>query len=238
MKILALEASANTVSVCVTDGAKLTGEYTINHKKTHSQTLMPMIEELLKTLELSLDEIDLIAVSKGPGSFTGLRIGVETAKALSHGANKPIAGVDTVFAMAHNFCYADSDMLIAPIMDARRNQVYTGLFRAENGKIKEEMKTCAIGIDTLVSQIKKSGKNALFLGDGVLVHKEFLEKELGEKAFFAPPNNNMQKASSVAIAAESYYENKEYDTYLSLLPEYLRVSQAEREYNEKNKKGE
>ncbi len=235
MTVLALEASANVVSVAVVRENKLLGEYTVNHKKTHSQTLMPVIEELLKICDVNTEDIDLIAVSKGPGSFTGLRIGVETAKALAHGINKPLAGVDTTFAMAHNLLCADSEKLIVPIMDARRNQVYTGVYKAEHGKIETVFETMPIGIDELKCKIAQLGKKAIFLGDGVLVHREFLQNELGDYAEFAPVNNAVQRASSVAIAAEDAYKDKEFDSYISLLPEYFRKSQAEREYEENNK---
>lgn len=235
MRILSLEASANTVSVAVVESDKLIGEYTINHKKTHSQTLMPMIEELLKNCEIDAESIDLVAVSKGPGSFTGLRIGVETAKALAHGLKKPIAGVDTTYAMAHNLLAADPNKLIVPIMDARRNQVYTGIYKTSGTEIETVFETAAMGIDELATKIKETNKNAIFLGDGVAVHSGFLKETLGSLAEFAPINNSMQRASSVALAAKDAYKNKEFDTYLSLVPEYLRKSQAEREYDERNK---
>lgn len=233
MKVLALEASANTVSVAIVDENKLIGEYSVNHKKTHSQTLMPMIEELLKNCEA--EDIDLIAVSKGPGSFTGLRIGVETAKALAHGMGKPLAGVDTTYAMAYNLLAADENKLIVPIMDARRNQVYTGIYKSEKDRIGVVEKTAATGIDELCAKLISFGKKVIFMGDGVLVHREYIEEKMGALAEFAAVNNSMQRASSVALAAFEAYKDKEFDTYLSLVPEYLRKSQAEREYDEKNK---
>lgn len=237
MKVLALESSANTVSVAIAEDNKLVGEYTINHKKTHSQTLMPMIEELIRNCEIDLGSIDVVAVSKGPGSFTGLRIGVETAKALAHGMGKSAAGVDTTYAMAYNLLMADREKLIVPIMDARRNQVYTGIYKTTGERIETVEKTMAIGIDELAEKIKILNKTAVFLGDGVEVYSGFLKENLNDLAEFAPANNAMQRASSVALAAVEVYKNKEFDTYLSLVPEYLRKSQAEREYDEKMKKG-
>ncbi len=230
MKILALDASANVVSVAVVCDGVIVGEHTQNHKKTHSQTLMPMIEAVLKMCDTDISEIDKIAVSNGPGSFTGLRIGVETAKALAHGINKPIIGVDTTLAMAYNLLFCGD--LIVPIMDARRNQVYTGVYESENGRIKTVIETLAIGIDELVEKLKKLNKRCVFLGDGVFVHKEYLKEALLENALFAEANNNMQRASSVAVAAVLSEATE--DTYLTLEPMYLRKSQAEREYDEKN----
>ncbi len=237
MKILAIEAAANVVSVAITDDNKLIGEYTINYKKTHSQTLMPMIKQLTEECEISGEDIDLIAVSNGPGSFTGLRIGVETAKALAHGWKKKVVGVDTTYAMACNLGFCDKNTYVVPIMDARRNQVYTGIYCFENDKITTVMETDAIKISDLTDIILKSGKNAVFLGDGVLVYQKFIKEALGDRAFFANVNNNMQRAASVAVVASKLYENKEFDTYLSLVPKYLRKSQAEREYEEKQKNG-
>lgn len=235
MKVLAIDASANVVGVAITDNNKLIAEYTLNHKKTHSQTLMPMVEDVMKASEISGSDIDLIAISNGPGSFTGLRIGVETAKALAHGWQKPLAGVDTTFAMACNLLFCDKDKYIIPIMDARRNQVYTGVYKSEKGKISVVKDTEAVPIETLLDFVLQSKKEAVFLGDGIFVYENIIRETLGEKAIFAKMNNNMQRAASVAVAAYFAYENKEYDTYLSLTPKYLRKSQAEREYEEKQK---
>lgn len=232
MKILALDASANVVSVAVVCDGKIVGESTLNHKKTHSQTLMPMIEDVLKMCDTDISDIDAVAVSKGPGSFTGLRIGVETAKALAHGINKPVFGVDTTLAMAHNLLYCSD--LIVPIMDARRNQVYTGVYESKNGRLETVIETTAMGIDELAQRLLETKRRCVFLGDGVFVYKEYLKEALLENAFFAEANNNMQRASSVAVAV-CLADIKE-DSYLSLEPMYLRKSQAEREYEEKNKK--
>ena len=231
MKILALDASANVVSAAIVQDGVLIGEYTVNHRKTHSQTLMPMISDILKMCETDISDIDVVAVSKGPGSFTGLRIGVETAKALAHGINKPVIGVDTTFAMAHNLIYCGE--LIVPIMDARRNQVYSGIYESVNGKIETLMEKAALGIDELAEKLLKMKRKCVFLGDGVLVHRQYLKNKLGELSEFAYANNNMQRAASVAVAALS--GNIKPDTYLSLEPVYLRKSQAEREYEEKSK---
>lgn len=241
MKVLAIDASANVVSVALTDNDKLIGEYTINHKKTHSQTLMPMIENLLSACEIEGKNIDLIATTTGPGSFTGLRIGVETAKALAHGWQKPIAGVDTTFAMACNIEFCGKDTYIVPIMDAKRNQVYTGIYMSDGENITTVKGTCAISISELLDIVFSSGKDAVFLGDGVQVYKDIIKEKLKEKALFAKVSNNMQRAASVAVAANMVYKNKPYDTYLSLIPQYFRKSQAEREYEEKqilNNEGE
>jgi len=153
MKILAVDTSATVASVAITDGERLAAEMILNHKKTHSETLMPMIDTLFQSSEMKISDIDLFAVSNGPGSFTGLRIGVAAVKALAHACNKPVVGVSTLEAMAYNLPYADG--LIAPIMDARRNQVYTALYKYENSHMTEIMPPCAMDICELVfSNIK------------------------------------------------------------------------------------
>ena len=127
MKLLVLDSSGLVASVAIMEDDTLIGEYTINHKKTHSQTLLPMLDEVVKMTETNLDEIDAIAIAKGPGSFTGLRIGSATAKGLGLALNKPIVAVPTVDAIAYNLY--ETKGYICPIMDARRNQVYTGTYR-------------------------------------------------------------------------------------------------------------
>ncbi|MBE7026870.1 MAG: tRNA (adenosine(37)-N6)-threonylcarbamoyltransferase complex dimerization subunit type 1 TsaB [Ruminococcaceae bacterium] len=234
MKILALDASSGVASAALVCDDILVGEYTINHKKTHSQTLMPMISSLLEDCESKLSEIDAFAISVGPGSFTGLRIGIATAKGLAHASGKPIVGVSTLEAMAYNLPFCKD--LIVPIMDARRDQVYGGAYHWEDDGLCTVCEPCAVSIDEILDIVKRENKKAVFIGDGILRFKEQIECELGDMCEFAFANSNMQRASSVAVLAKKKIEAGEAVSCEKITPVYLRKSQAEREYDEKNNK--
>lgn len=231
MKILALDSSGLVASVAVAEDDILVAEYTVNYKKTHSQTLMPMLQAVKEMTELDLESVDAIAIAAGPGSFTGLRIGSATAKGLGLALDKPIVEVPTVAGLAYNIW--GSDKLICPFMDARREQVYTGLFRFEkedNGyrmvTVKEQ---CAIGIADMIEEINRLGEEVIFLGDGVPVYEKKLVEGLQVSYSFAPAHANRQRAASVAALAEIYYKEGKQVPAGEHQPEYLRLSQAERE---------
>lgn len=234
MKVLAVDTSSLVAAVAVVDNSRVLGEYSINHKKTHSQKLMPMIKEIMESLELSPNDIDIYAASSGPGSFTGLRIGITTIKAIAFAAQKPVISVPTLDALAYNIPIPG--VIICPIMDARNSQVYSALYKLEKGfpaKITEYM---GVPIAELVQIIKGKNSSAVFTGDAVEMHKDFLKSELEDKCEFAPGNLLLQRGSSVAqialkMASEGLLEN-----CFDMAPFYLRKSQAEREY-EKNKLG-
>lgn len=231
MKILAIDTSANVAAAAVTEDDILLGEYILNHKKTHSQKIMVMIESLLNDLELTVQDIDLFAVANGPGSFTGLRIGVATMKALAHSVNKPIVGVSSLAGMAYNLPYAEH--IIVPIMDARKNRVYTASYIWDEG-FKELTEPEAI---TIKECVENCGEflDTIFVGDGAVIHKEYIKEKLGEHAIFAPAPALMQRASSVAALAAQKAKKGKINNYLELKPVYLRKSQAERELEEKEK---
>ena len=231
MKVLALDSSGLVASVAIVQDDELLGEYTINHKKTHSQTLLPMLDEVAKMIELDMNSIDFIAVSAGPGSFTGLRIGSATAKGLALALDKKIVSVPTIDAMAYNLW--GSDAQICPIMDARRNQVYTGLYQFEDDHMNTILPECDLMIDEIVSRNNESGKKTVFLGDGVAVFKEYIEGNIKVSYSFAPANNNKQRASSVAALGIELYKAGKAEDAKEHKPEYLRLSQAERERQEK-----
>ena len=231
MKVLALDSSGLVASVAIVQDDELLGEYAINHKKTHSQTLLPMLDEVAKMIELDMNSIDFIAVSAGPGSFTGLRIGSATAKGLALALDKKIVSVPTIDAMAYNLW--GSDAQICPIMDARRNQVYTGLYQFEDDHMNTILPECVLMIDEIVSRINESGKKTVFLGDGVAVFKEYIEGNIKVSYSFAPANNNKQRASSVAALGIELYKAGKAEDAKEHKPEYLRLSQAERERQEK-----
>ena len=233
MKILALDSSGLVASVAIVSDDDLIGEYTVNYKKTHSQTLLPMLDEVAKMVELDLSTIDVIAVSAGPGSFTGLRIGSATAKGLALALNKEIVAVPTVDALAYNM-WGCRD-LVCPLMDARRNQAYTGLYRFSDGKMDTLIKQCVVQIDEIIDKINKEGQKVIFLGDGVPVFKEYIRENITVPYDFAPAMCNKQRASAVACLGQILFgEGKAVPAY-EHKPEYLRLSQAERERQEKER---
>lgn len=234
MRILGIESSSLVASVAVVTDDVLTAEYTVNFKKTHSQTLLPMIDEVARMLELDLKTVDAIAVSGGPGSFTGLRIGSATAKGLGLALDKPLIHVPTVDAMAYNL-YGTS-AVICPIMDARRNQVYTGLytFREEFRVIRPQ---CAMDIRELIEELNEAAAQVIFLGDGVPVYKQVIEEMMTVGHSFAPAQSNCQRAASVAALGAVYYAEGRVESAMDHAPDYLRKAQAERELEEAKRQG-
>jgi tRNA threonylcarbamoyladenosine biosynthesis protein TsaB len=234
MKILGLDSSGLVASVALVEEDNLIGEYTINYKKTHSQTLLPMLDELKKMTELDLDTIDAIAIAAGPGSFTGLRIGSATAKGLGLALDKPIVPVPTVDALAYNLCgHRD---VVCPLMDARRNQTYTGLYVFDGNQMKTLLTQCAVDIKEVLDKINEIGKAVVFLGDGVPVFQEEIRTNLQVPYTFAPAHVNKQRAASVATLGSVLLSQGKYEDAASHAPEYLRLSQAERERLAKEEK--
>lgn len=231
MKILGIDSSGLVASVAVTEDDNLLGEFTMNYKKTHSQTLLPMLDELAKMIELDLNTIDAIAVSGGPGSFTGLRIGSATAKGLGLALEKPLIHIPTVDALAYNLC-GHRDM-VCPLMDARRNQTYTGLYAFDGNKMQVELAQCAVGIDEIVEKINEKQRAVVFLGDGVPVFETYIREQIKVPYTFAPAHVNKQRAAAVAALGEIYYNEGKTETAAEHRPDYLRLSQAERERMER-----
>lgn len=233
MRVLALDSSGLVATVAIVEEEQTVAEYTVNYKKTHSQTLLPMLDEVVKMTEFDLQTIDAIAVAGGPGSFTGLRIGSATAKGLGLALDKPLIHVPTVDGMAYNLYGCQG--LICPIMDARRSQVYTGIYHNENEfEIVEPQ--MAIAVQELILKLNQYGEKVTFLGDGVPVYKELLEKGLTVEYHFAPAHVNRQRAASVGVLGLKYLSEGKIETAREHQPEYLRVSQAERERAEKDGK--
>lgn len=231
MKILALDSSGLVASVAVIEDDNLLGEYTVNYKKTHSQTLLPMLDEVAKMIELDLKTVDAIAVSAGPGSFTGLRIGSATAKGLGLALEKPLIHIPTVDALACNL-WGHQD-LICPLMDARRNQTYTGIYEFENGELETLKEQCAVGINEIVDHINQIGRPVVFLGDGVPVFRDYIEEHCKVHHSYAPAHMNKQRAGAVAFLALKYAKEGKLETAAEHKPDYLRLSQAERERKER-----
>lgn len=235
MNILALDSSGLVASVALLTEEKIIGEYTINHKQTHSQTLLPMLSNLVEQLGVELKEIDFIAISEGPGSFTGLRIGAATAKGLGLALNRPLVSVPTLEAMAQQLWGVSGN--ICPIMDARRNQVYTGVYEflldETLNVIKEQ---CAISIEELICWANKSATPITFLGDGVEVHRDYIQENITVEYKFAPMFSNRQRGAALGVRALEYIRQEKIQKASEHNPNYLRQSQAERERLEREGK--
>lgn len=220
---LALESSAKTASVALCNEDGLLAQSFQNSGLTHSRTLLPMVEDMLRNQGLSVSDLDLIAVSHGPGSFTGVRIGVSTVKGLAWAAEKPVCGVSTLEAMAYN-AVGVADGLVCCVMDARRGQFYNALFEIIDGKPVRLCEDRAIDAGQLVSEIKNCKNSIFIVGDGGVLCYNALEKE-GVPALLAPEALRYQTAWGVLLAAQ----DKPTISANDLLPVYLRLSQAERE---------
>lgn len=232
MKIIALDSSGLVASVAIVTEEELIAEYTINYKKTHSQTLLPMLDEIIKMVELDFTQVEAIAVAGGPGSFTGLRIGSATAKGLGLALEKPIIAVPTIEGIAYNLY--GTDKVICPLMDARRNQVYTGLYEfTKDNKFMILQSQIAIGIEEIIEQINRLNREVIFLGDGVPVQKEIIEKNVIVPYSYAPSHLSRQRAGSIGALAINYYKEEKFCKAKDHVPNYLRLSQAERELKEK-----
>ena len=235
MKILGLDSSGLVASAAIVEDGILLAEYTTNYKKTHSQTLLPMLDEIRKMIDLNLAEVDAIAIASGPGSFTGLRSGAATAKGLGLALDKPLVEVPTLEGLAYNLC--GCKQLVCPLMDARRNQVYTGIYEFVKGNQEYELgiveSQCAVDITEIISKLNELGREVIFLGDGVPVYQKVIEEKLQVPYSFAPANNNRQRAASIAALGAIYYKVGKTVSAAAHQPEYLRKSQAEREQEEK-----
>ena len=226
MLILAFESSAKAASAALVKDGRLISQYSQCSGLTHSRTLLPMGEDMLKNAELKLSDVDLVAVAHGPGSFTGIRIGVSMVKGLAWAAEKPCVGVSTLEALAWHGIAAGG--YVCPVMDARRNQVYNAIFKIENGRPVRITEDRPIALEELAAEIKVIGAPMFLVGDGAELTHKYLSGQ-GLESLVAPENLRWQSAWGVAMAAE----DKEPGDADSLLPVYLRLSQAERERNER-----
>ena len=251
MRIIGIDSSGPVAGVAIVEDEKLIAEYNVEYEKKHSTTLLPMLDEITKMVNFDINTADAIAVTSGPGSFTGIRIGGAMAKGLAYGIGKPIVPVPTLSALAYNFY--DAPGIICPIMDARRQQVYNAFFKYENHHLVnvtgpraipivdviaelEELWTCkntnyvsGICQDEKLERTGNLDTQVIFLGDGVPVYKDIIEEKMTVPFTFAPANLNRQKASSVAaLGALMYAEGKVVDAD-DFRPDYLRKSQAEQQ---------
>lgn len=242
LKILALDSSGLVASVALAEDDNLIAEYTVQYKKTHSQTLLPMLEEIVRMVEMDLSTVDAIAVAAGPGSFTGLRIGSATAKGMAFALGKPIIPVPTVDGLAFQM-YGAKD-LVCPIMDARRSQVYTGIYEfmpGQIGRFSYDMRVireqCAVAFDEIAEALNGLDRSVIFMGDGVPVFWERMEQVMRVPYTAAPLHRARQSAAAVASLGRLYYEQGRTVDGAVFVPEYLWLSQAERERAEKEREG-
>ena len=233
MKILALDSSGLVASAAVVEDDVLIAEYTTDYKKTHSQTLLPMLDEIRQMIDLDLHTIDAIAISAGPGSFTGLRIGAATAKGLGLALNLPLVEVPTLEGLAFNLW--GTDKLVCPIMDARRSQVYTGVYAFDDRTLKVLKPQMAISVEELTDLLNGMGREVLFLGDGVPVYQALIDEKMKVPYHYVPAHLNKQRAAAVAALGEIYFREGKIEHARDHQPDYLRLSQAERERAEAEK---
>ena len=226
--ILAIDSTATVSSVAVRRGGETLGEYHLNCGSTHSVTLLPMAEHLLSQCSLSLDDVDIFAVSQGPGSFTGVRIGAALVKGLAFKEEKPCVGVSALEALAYNLCGTVG--IICPCMNARRGQVYTAIFHGDGKGIERLTEDSALSVEELSALLAEYSEKVYFCGDGY-----FLTEHLTDTV--TPEVLRLQNAASVAAVAEKIYDEAEDKSFSpdSLVPTYLRKPQAERERLEKER---
>jgi len=230
MKILSLDCATESATCAILDDNKVLGEITYNYKKQHSQILMPMIDELFNNTNMSISNIDAFVASKGPGSFTGLRIGMATIKGLSQGTKKPFVTVSTLDSLAYNLAYTGG--IICPILDALRDNVYTALYTFENCELERISDYVNISINDLINMLSHKNCNITFVGAGVSKFKEKLIENL-PKVIFAPAHLNLARATSLGELGLKLLSNGVADNLYSSVPIYLRKPQAEREYEDK-----
>ena len=234
MKILGIDSSGLVASAAIADEKNIIAEFTVNNKQTHSQTLLPMIEKVVDMSGIELEQIDAIAIAAGPGSFTGLRIGSATAKGIGLALKKPIVSIPTLEGLAYRVSVFDG--IICPIMDARRNQVYTGIYKMDKGNLVCLSEQKAVDIHEIMEELEKYDDKVIFLGDGVEVQRDTIEKEFKKEYCFAPIHLSKQSAAAVAVLGEIYFNQGKAEDAAVHLPIYLRKSQAEREREERLKK--
>lgn len=227
MRVLAIDSSCSAATCAVVSDKKVEAQIYMNDKLQHSVVLFPMIEEILKMLDITIDDIDGVAVSGGPGSFTGLRIGVSAAKGIAQGGNKKFIGISSLDAMA--FQQVGFDGIICPIMDALRDNVYTSLYIWKDSNLCKIADYQAVHIDELIDKLQSMGDKVIFCGDAACNHKEKIIDKLKDKAHFAPLISTMPSAASIGELAILRFNEGIEDNIYTYSPIYIRKSQAERE---------
>lgn len=225
MKILSLETSSNNCSIAIIDENHIIADFNLNIGTTHSQNLLPMIDNIINFSNMALEDIDVFACSIGPGSFTGLRIGISTIKGFAISLNKPVIGIPSLVGLAYNIPYFDG--IICSILDAKNDNIYAAIFEYKNRPVMMGNYISA-EFNSLIEILEKNDRKIIFIGDGVEVYKNKLIEIFGNRALFVPHHLNIQSAKSIAKAALDKAFLNEYDDYDSINPLYLKKSQAER----------
>lgn len=226
MRTLAVETATVTASCAVVEDGRVLGELNTSHAKTHSQQLVPMIQSLLELLDLKTDQIDLFAASIGPGSFTGLRIGIVTVKGMAFALKKPVCGVPTLDALAYSV--NDFDGVVCPMLDARNSQVYTAVYRKNNGQFSRISDYLAIPAAELAGMLADYREEVLILGDGAPLHYETIKNMVQQPVWQADKALFLPRAACSALLAEKQVQSGNVSSPFELKPFYLRKSQAER----------
>lgn len=235
MKILSVDTTGSAASAALSEDDSLLCEYTLNHKKTHSRMILPMIDKLLSDTETDISQIDLFAVSSGPGSFTGLRIGVATMKGFAYALKKPLIAVNTLEVLAEALPYADA--VVVPVIDARNKNVYAAAYNTCGGVLETVFEPMACAIDELLALCaEQEEKSFLFTGDGAVIHREFILNTLESRAAFAPLHALLPRAAALASRAFALYDPARDYLVRDAVPVYLKKSQAERELELKHKR--
>ena len=225
MLILSIDSSTPVAGIAVSDGMQLLGEITLNTKNTHSEKLMPLVKHLLDELALSVNDLDAIAVTQGPGSFTGLRIGMATAKGLAQGAGKKLIAVPTLDCLAQNLLHYPG--IICPIMNAQKKQVYTAIYRSGRDKLERLSDYQAIAVEQLAAQLKELQEDVWFVGDGVAAFADVFQELLGDACRFADGHNILPRAGALAMLAAERASEEQFDDLYQAELIYIRKSEAE-----------
>ncbi len=230
MTILAIDTSGQVATCALLVDEEIRGLYSIQFKKTHSETMLPMVENMMSMVGQKVEDVDTVAVAAGPGSFTGLRIGAALAKGLCLASSKPLIAVSTLEGLAYRF-YGESGIVV-PIMDARRDQVYTGIYKV-NDKLEVLLEPTAMSITELIDKVNSFEDNAIYLGDGIVRYRSILDENIRECDRIAPINNAYQSAAALALRAKEKFDDSDFVDADTFAPEYIRISQAERERKER-----
>lgn len=230
MLVLSVDSSSSTATCSLVSSNGILGEINLNDKKQHSILLMDLIDRLLKDYDLKVKDLDGFVISQGPGSFTGLRIGMATLKGMALGSNKPLVCISALEGLAYNVVSFNG--IICPIMDALRNNVYTCLYKSENNCLESLTNEDCLSLEELVAILKDKNEPIIFLGDGVAKHKDYLKENL-PNCTFAPNHSNFPHASSIGELGIKLLENGISHNLNTSAPIYLRKSQAEREYEQR-----
>ena len=234
MIILSIDSSTPVAGIAVSDGHKLLGEVMINTKNTHSEKLMPMLAQLLTDLQMSVEQIEAVAITCGPGSFTGLRIGMATAKGIAQGGNKKLIAIPTLDTLAQNLKHYPG--IICPIMNAQKRQVYTAIYRNGEAGLERLSDYQAIEADKLADQLLELGETVWFTGDGVDAFAEVFQAKLGEKCHLADGNTVLPRAGALAMLAADRAEQEQFDDLYQAELIYIRKSEAEVQWEARNRK--